>query len=82
VEGEGGKGGGGRFYMCARFEGTIKRSSPTRAFPVARTRFSPFSVRGMSEMPVWRPLSDHSVSPWRMMKTRGSGMVCLCVVVK
>lgn len=22
-------------------------------------------------MPVWRPLRDHSVSPWRMMKTRG-----------
>lgn len=25
-------------------------------------------------MPVWRPERDHSVSPWRTMKTRG-GMV-------
>lgn len=61
-------------YMCANFEGTINRSSPTSALPVARTRFSPFTVRGMSVVPVWRPLRDHSVSPWRMMKTRGSGI--------
>jgi hypothetical protein len=67
--------------MCARFEGTINRSSPTSAFPVARTRFSPSSVSGMSEIPVWRPFSDHSVSPWRTMKTRGSeGMVVLCLL--
>jgi hypothetical protein len=32
-------------------------------------------VRGMSVEPVWRPLRDHSVSPWRTMKTRGSGIV-------
>jgi len=36
-------------------------------------RFSPLAVRGMSEVPVWRPLRDHSVSPWRIMKTRGVG---------
>lgn len=41
------------------------------AFPVALTRASPLAVRGMSELPVWRPLRDHSVSPWRTMKTRG-----------
>lgn len=28
----------------------------------------------MSVVPVWRPLRDHSVSPWRTMKTRGVGM--------
>jgi len=67
----------GRAYMCARLLGTIRRSSPTSAFPVARTRFSPFAVSGMSEVPVCRPLRDHSVSPWRTMKTRGSGMVGL-----
>jgi hypothetical protein len=49
-------------------------SSPTNALPVARIRFSPFAVRGMSVEPVWRPFNDHSVSPWRMMKTLGSGM--------
>jgi hypothetical protein len=52
----------------------MRRSEPTRALPVARMRFSPVGVRGMSVMPVWRPLRDHSVSPWRMMKTRGSGI--------
>ena len=46
-------------------------SSPTSARPVARIRFSPFSVKGSSVVPVCRPLSDHSVSPWRMMKARG-----------
>lgn len=46
-------------------------SSPTSARPVARIRFSPFSVKGSSVLPVCRPLSDHSVSPWRMMKARG-----------
>ena len=50
-------------YMWANFEGTMSRSSPTSALPVARIRFSPFAVRGMSEVPVWRPLRDHSVSP-------------------
>jgi hypothetical protein len=69
------KGGWGGGYMCARLLGTIKRSSPTRAFPVARMRFSPLAVRGMSVVPVWRPLRDHSVSPWRIMKTRGSGIL-------
>lgn len=61
--------------MCARFPGTMRRSFPTRALPVARMRFSPAEVREMSVVPVWRPLSDHSVSPWRTMKTRGSGIV-------
>ncbi|KAL3712835.1 hypothetical protein TMatcc_001537 [Talaromyces marneffei ATCC 18224] len=28
----------------------------------------------MSVVPVWRPLRDHSVSPWRTMKQRGSGI--------
>lgn len=51
--------------MCARFWGTINRSEPTRAFPVARMRRSPLAVSGMSEVPVWRPLRDHSVSPRR-----------------
>jgi hypothetical protein len=64
-------------YMCARFLGTINLSEPTRALPVARTRFSPLDVSGMSEVPVWRPLRDHSVSPWRIMKTRGVGMLVL-----
>jgi len=49
----------------------MSRSEPTSAFPVARIRFSPFTVRGMSLVPVCFPFSDHSVSPWRMMKTRG-----------
>lgn len=62
-------------YMCARFPGTISLSSPTRALPVARIRFSPFAVRGMSVLPVCLPLRDHSVSPCRTMKTRGSGMM-------
>ena len=44
-------------------------SSPTSARP--DVRFSPFSVRGSSVVPVCRPFSDHSVSPWRMMKARG-----------
>jgi len=57
--------------MCATLEGTISLSSPTRAFPVARMRFSPLAVNDMSEVPVCRPLSDHSVSPWRIMKARG-----------
>ena len=57
--------------MCEILDGTINLSLPTSAFPVARMRFSPLAVRGSSEVPVWRPLSDHSVSPWRMMKTRG-----------
>ena len=56
-EGEGGQ------YMWASLEGTMRRSSPTRAFPVARIRFSPLAVRGMSVVPVCLPLRDHSVSP-------------------
>ena len=32
--------------MWASLEGTMRRSSPTRAFPVARIRFSPLAVRG------------------------------------
>jgi hypothetical protein len=60
--------------MCARLPGTMRRSSPTSAFPVAMMRFSPVRVRGISDTPVCRPLRDHSVSPWRMMKTRGSGI--------
>jgi len=63
--------GSGRTYMCAIFEGTISLSSPTSALPVARIRFSPFAVSGMSDVPVWRPLSDQSVSPCRIMKARG-----------
>jgi hypothetical protein len=38
---------------------------------VARTRFSPFLVNGMSDVPVCLPESDHSVSPCRTMKQRG-----------
>lgn len=49
----------------------MSRSSPTKALPVARIRFSPLSVRGSSVVPVCRPFSDHSVSPCRMMKARG-----------
>lgn len=49
--------------MWASLEGTMRRSSPTRAFPVARIRFSPLAVRGMSVLPVCLPLRDHSVSP-------------------
>lgn len=52
----------------------MSRSLPTRALPVAFTRFSPLAVRGISVRPVCRPLRDHSVSPWRMMKTRGVDM--------
>ena len=62
-------------YMWTSCFGTINRSSPTRARPVARTRFSPFSVSGMSVFPVCRPLSDHSVSPCRTMKHRGVVML-------
>jgi len=68
-EGYGGVGEGS--YTCARFRGTISLSSPINARPVARIRFSPFAVRGSSVMPVCRPLRDHSVSPWRITKTRG-----------
>lgn len=57
--------------MCATFLGTINLSCPTSALPVARTRCSPSSVSGMSVRDVCRPSRDHSVSPWRMMKTRG-----------
>ena len=63
--------GFGGAYIWASLEGTMSLSSPTSARPVARIRFSPFSVSGSSVVPVCRPLSDHSVSPWRMMKARG-----------
>lgn len=66
--------------MWARFLGTIRRSSPTNALPVDFILRSPFSVKGSSVVPVWRPLRDHSVSPWRTMKTRGvqvEGMVVI-----
>jgi hypothetical protein len=59
-------------YTWASFLGTISRSSPTNALPVARIRFSPLAVSGRSVDPVCRPLRDHSVSPWRMMKQRGT----------
>jgi hypothetical protein len=62
-------------YMWTSCFGTTNRSSPTSARPVARTRFSPFGVSGMSEVPVCRPLSDHSVSPCRTMKHRGVVML-------
>jgi hypothetical protein len=58
-------------YMWASFRGTIKRSSPTNALPVAMILFSPSVVNGSSVVPVCRPLRDHSVSPWRTMKTLG-----------
>lgn len=61
--------------MCTNCRGTISLSSPTSALPVARTRFSPFFVNGMSVVPVCLPDSDHSVSPWRAMKHRGVVMV-------
>lgn len=64
--------------MCASFAGTINLSSPTSAFPVARMRFSPFAVSGISDVPVCLPLRDHSVSPWRTMKTRGVGILLHC----
>lgn len=62
-------------HMCVSFLGTIKRSLPTRALPVALTLFSPLAVSGMSLTPVCLPLRDHSVSPWRTMKTRGVAMI-------
>lgn len=55
--------GEGNTNICARFRGTINRSSPTSARPVAMILFSPFSVRGSSVVPVCRPFKDHSVSP-------------------
>ena len=33
----------------------------------------------MSVTPVWRPLRDQEVSPWRMMKTRGVVIVLSCL---
>jgi hypothetical protein len=76
-----GRGDGGT-DMHARFPGTMRRSFPTRALPVARMRFSPAGVRGMSVVPVWRPSRDHSVSPWRTMKTRGSGIADVKTMVR
>ena len=57
--------------MCASFEGTMSRSAPTSACPVARIRRSPFVVSGSSVVPVCRPFRDHWVSPWRTIKARG-----------
>ena len=68
----------GETYTCARLRGTIRRSGPTRARPVARIRCSPDGVRGMSVAPVWRPERDQVVSPWRIMKTRGVVIVFFC----
>lgn len=39
-------------YMCARLRGTMRRSLPMRALPVALIRFSPFGVNGSSVVPV------------------------------
>ena len=50
-------------YIWARCLGTINRSFPTNARPVARIRFSPFAVKGNSVLPVCLPFKDHSVSP-------------------
>ncbi len=50
-------------HMWSSLLGTMRRSGPTMALPVASTRFSPFGVSGMSVRPVCLPLSDHSVSP-------------------
>jgi hypothetical protein len=61
--------------MCTKRLGAINLSFPIRARPVALILFSPFSVRGRSVMPVCLPFNDHSVSPWRMTKTRGVVMV-------
>ena len=61
--------------MCLICFGTMSLSFPTSALPVARTRFSPAAVSGMSVEPVCLPESDHSVSPWRTMKQRGVLMV-------
>jgi hypothetical protein len=58
-------------YICANFDGTINRSGPMSALPVARIRLAPLAVSGSSVVPVCRPSRDHSVSPWRMMKARG-----------
>ena len=57
--------------ICAKFLGTINLSSPMSALPVALMRFSPFAVRGNSDVPVCRPFRDHSVSPWRITNARG-----------
>ena len=70
----------GSAYMWASLEGTMSLSSPTSARPVARSLFSPFSVSGSSVVPVCRPFSDHSVSPWRIMKARGVVIVGVNVV--
>jgi hypothetical protein len=41
-----------RTNMWAKFRGTINRSSPINALPVALILFSPFAVRGSSVVPV------------------------------
>lgn len=69
-------GGGGEIgpYTWVSLSGTMSLSFPTRALPVAVTLFSPSAVRAISVTPVCLPVSDHSVSPWRAMKTRGVAM--------
>lgn len=42
---------------------------------MAKIRFSPFEVSCSSVVPVCLPFRDHSVSPWRMMKTLGVAIV-------
>lgn len=71
-----------RAYTWTSFLGAISRSFPTSAFPVALIRFSPFSVRARSVIPVCRPFSDHSVSPWRMMKQRGAMLIIVIRLIK
>lgn len=68
--------------MWAILDGTINRSSPMSALPVALIRFSPLAVNGSSVDPVCRPFSDHSVSPWRMMNTLGVVMAGLQVIMQ
>ena len=55
--------GRGETYTCFIWLGTMSLSLPTKAFPVARTRFSPLTVNGMLVEPVCWPERDHSVSP-------------------
>lgn len=59
-------------YICASLEGTTKRSSPTKALPVALMRFSPLLVSGMSVLPVCLAGSSDvwSVMLMRRMDTR------------
>ena len=71
----------GETKTAARLLGTISLSGPTNARPVARMRFSPLAVSGMSVTLVCRPLSDHSVSPWRMRNNLGTGGPILFAII-